>query len=206
MTNESAGPFKTIIFDLGKVIVDFDHFIICRRLAQYSPYSPEQVYEIIFTAGLEDRFDRGLIAPALFYETVINELAININMDLFRKIWDNIFSLNPGIEQIIRKLKNRYELLCLSNTNQWQFDFCMQSFPVLKNFDSFVLSFEIGKKKPDKIIYKKALEQTSALPQECLYIDDIKKFTDAAEDNGIKAIQFISVQQLERELKVLEVL
>ena len=114
MTSNSNSSIKAIIFDLGKVIVDFDHFIVCRKLALYSPCSPEQVYEKIFTSCLEEQLDKGQISPETFFKTARNELNIDIEIDQFRKIWGNIFSLNTGIEQLIKRLQGKYKLLCLS--------------------------------------------------------------------------------------------
>jgi putative hydrolase of the HAD superfamily len=200
MPTTSTNSIKAIIFDLGKVIVDFDHLTICRKLAEYSPCAPQQTYDKIFTSGLEAQFDRGQISPEDFFNTIRSELNINIGIDLFREIWNNIFSLNHGIEDIIQRLKGKYKLLCLSNTNQWQFEFCMQAFPVLNCFDSFILSFKVGEKKPQQIIFRKAVENAGVFPHECLYIDDVKEFIKAAESMQIKGIQFISVAQLEKEL------
>ena len=206
MTENLANSVKAIIFDLGNVIVDFDHSISCRKLAQYSPYSPEQVYKKIITSGLEEQLDRGQISPETFSKSICNKLNIDIEIALFRKIWNNIFSLNTGIEQLIKRLQGKYKLLCLSNTNPWHFEFCMQTFPVLNSFDSFILSFKVGEKKPHKKIFQKATEEANAVPWKCLYIDDIKKFVKAAEDRGIKGIHFISAEQLEKELEVFGVL
>ena len=206
MPTYSTNLVKTIIFDLGKVIVDFDHFSICRNLAKYSPISPEEVYDKIFTSGLEEQFDKGRILPEFFFKTISNELNIGIETNQFREIWNNIFSLNKGIEQLVLRLKGRFELLCLSNTNPWQFEYCMKNFPVLSNFDSFILSFEIGERKPHPKIFQKAIEKARALPSECLYIDDMIEFVNVAEDMGMRGIQFVSVKQLENELKIFGVL
>jgi putative hydrolase of the HAD superfamily len=198
--------FKAIIFDLGKVIVDFDHFDTCRKLAEYSPYSPEQIYNKIFISGIEDKFDTGQISPYLFFKTVQKDLQLTTDMDSFREIWVNIFTLNPGIEQLVYRLKNSYKLICLSNTNQWHFEFCVKNFQVLSNFDSFILSYKTGKKKPHRNIFTKAVSEANALPHECLYIDDIRDFVEAAETTGIKGVHFISVEQLEMKLKEMGVL
>ncbi len=200
MNNHADRPITTIIFDLGNVIVAFDHFLICKKLAQYSPFSPDQIYEKVFTSGLEARFDRGLITPEDFFTTVSNELNIKIELPLFHHIWSTIFSLNTGTAQIIQKLAN-YKLLCLSNTNIWQFQFCLETFSVLDNFDSFILSFKVGERKPHKKIYQKAIEAAQCLPQQCLYIDDIALYVQAAKDNGLRAVQFISASQLQKELE-----
>jgi HAD superfamily hydrolase (TIGR01509 family) len=197
---------KTIIFDLGKVIVNFDHFIICGKLAENSPFPADKIYEKIFTSGLEEQFDMGIISPDSFFEAASSKLELHMSEEMFREIWENIFSLNTDIEPLIYALKKKYRLLCLSNTNQWHFEFCMQHFSVLKNFDSFILSYETGQKKPDKLIYSRLLEQADALPQECVYIDDIKEFVEVAEEIGIHGIHFLSVKQTESDLKSLGVL
>jgi putative hydrolase of the HAD superfamily len=82
----------------------------------------------------------------------------------------------------------------------------MKNFPVLNNFDSFILSFEIGERKPHPKIFQKAIEKARALPSECLYIDDMKEFIKVAGDMGMIGIQFVSVEQLENELKIFGVL
>ncbi len=202
----SANPIKTVIFDLGKVIVNFDHLITCRRLAQYCPCSPEEVYENIFSSGLEEQLDTGSISPDVFFEAVSCRLNLNIEIELFMKVWKGIFTLNPGIEQLINRLKSSFKLLCISNTNQWHFEYCLETFPVLNSFDLFILSFKVGRKKPHNEIFKKAMAEADALPQECVYIDDIKDFVKAAECSGMKGIHFISVAQLERQLEVAGVL
>jgi len=190
----------TIIFDLGKVIIGFDHFAICKKLAEHSTRSAEQIYSGIFSCGLEDRFDRGAISPELFFRTAAGELEIRIGMAGFRNIWRAGFSLNTGTAGIISRLSGRYRLLCLSNTNQWHFQYCAARFPVLECFDSFVLSYEIGEKKPAAKIYAEALRRARCPARECLYIDDIAEFVQAAEGLGMRGIHFVSAQMLARKL------
>jgi len=66
MAINKASQIKTIIFDLGRVIVDFEHQAICTKLAEHSPFSPDRIYEIIFKSDLEPSFDKGLVSAEKF--------------------------------------------------------------------------------------------------------------------------------------------
>ena len=206
MDNNIKTNIKVIIFDLGKVIVDFDHMSICAKLSKQSPFGPGRIHDIIFNSGLEASFDMGIISPENFYLSVKRKARLEININVFQEIWTKIFTLNPGIEELISSLKNRYRLLCLSNTNIWHFEYCMQKFQTLKLFDSFILSYEVGKTKPDSTIFEEAIKKAATLPDECVYIDDVPKFVETASKLGINGIHFITVRKLKKELSDLNII
>ncbi len=190
----------TIIFDLGKVIVDFDHMVFCRNASLHCDLSPDEIYRKIFHAGLEKRFDSGALTPEAFFNAVCSALSLKIDIGLFACLWSDIFTLTPGIESLINRLKQQYRLLCLSNTNPWHFNWCRQHFKVLEAFDACILSYECHCCKPDFGIYKKALKKTDALPAMCLYIDDIADNVAAARQLNMQGIVFSSVVELEQAL------
>jgi len=197
---------KFIIFDLGKVIVDFDHMRICTELSKQSPFESDQIYDIIFASGVETSFDKGLISPEKFYLKVKKEARLEININVFQEIWTKVFTLNPGIEDLLSSLKNRYGLLCLSNTNSWHFEYCMQKFPALRFFDGFILSYEVGKTKPDSAIFEEAIKKADTQPDEYLYIDDVPEFVETANKLGINGIHFKTVKKLKKELLDLNII
>ncbi|MCP4716638.1 MAG: HAD family phosphatase [Deltaproteobacteria bacterium] len=200
------GSIQTIIFDLGKVIVDFDHMAICRRLAQFCQHTPENIHTSIFASGLEADFDCGLISPEKFFGTAADNLTLTLDIERFKNAWNTIFTLNRGTEQIIRQLKPRYRLLCLSNTNLWQFEYCRQQYPVLKLFNEFILSYEVGQRKPEPEIYHQALQTAEAPAESCLYIDDIREYVDTAQRLGLQARRFTSAATLADDLRALNIL
>lgn len=189
----------TIIFDLGKVIVDFDHMSVCERLATRCVLGPGDIYKQIFTSGLEARFDCGLISPEVFYRQAAQRLSLDMPIETFQEIWNTIFSLQAGIEALLGRL-HAYRLVCLSNTNQWHFEHCRTLFPVLDRFDAFVLSYRIGVCKPHARIFREALQRAEAQPHQCLFIDDVAEYVDAARTCGIDGIVFSSVPRTVREL------
>jgi len=206
MDNNIKTNIKVIIFDLGKVIVDFDHMRICTKLSKQSLFGHDRIYDIIFNSGLEASFDMGIISPENFYLSVKKKARLEININVFQEIWTKIFTLNPEIEELISSLKNKYRLLCLSNTNSWHFEYCMQKFHVLKLFDSFILSYEVGKTKPDSTIFEEAIKKAATLPDECVYIDDVPKFVETASKLGINGIHFKTVRKLKKELSDLNII
>jgi putative hydrolase of the HAD superfamily len=202
MQHKKIRTVKVIIFDLGKVIVDFDHFVICRKLARYCTVTPNEIYRKIFRSGLEEQFDEGSITNYKYFIKLKEQLQLNITMDEFELIWNRIFKLNKGIALLIKRLKKDYRLLCLSNTNMLHFEYCMKKFPLLQYFDDFILSYKVGKRKPHRKIFKAVLAKAHCPAPACLYIDDIAEYVQAAEAMGMKAIHFKSVQQLKRQLKM----
>ena len=202
MQHKKARTVKVIIFDLGKVIVDFDHLVICRKLAPYCTVTPNEICRKIFKSGLEAQFDEGNITIYKFNTKLREQLQLNITRDEFELIWNRIFKLNKGIAPLIKRLKKDYRLLCLSNTNMLHFEYCMKKFPLLQYFDDFILSYKIGKRKPHRKIFKAALIKAHCPAHECIYIDDIAEYAQTAEAMGMQAIHFKSVQQLKKQLKM----
>ena len=69
---------NVIIFDLGKVIVNFDHMQICKNLSKHSSFDPGEIYDLVFNSGLEAKFDKGLISENNFYLSVKKEVQLKI--------------------------------------------------------------------------------------------------------------------------------
>jgi putative hydrolase of the HAD superfamily len=201
----SNKTITTVIFDLGQVIVTFDHMQLCRRAAAYCPHAPEEIFTRMFHSGLVHRFETGAIGPSEFYREVCSTLDMQLPCEQFKTVWNTIFTLNTDTVRIIERLSS-FKRLLLSNTNCWHFDYCLECYPVLKLFDDWILSYEVGVCKPDKKIFETALARVSARPQESVFIDDIEQYTDAARSMGMNAHTFTNTQKLEQFLTSLNML
>jgi putative hydrolase of the HAD superfamily len=60
--------------------------------------------------------------------------------------------------------------------------------------------------KPDPIIYLIAAENVQALPENCLYIDDLEDNVEAARTAGMTAVRFENTAQLKTALKKFKLL
>jgi len=70
-------------------------------------------------------------------------------------------------------------------------------------FDTVIASGEVGFEKPDHRIFDLAAEQLGVLPEECLFIDDIQEYCDAAARIGMKTIRCIDVTVCIEEIQTL---
>jgi len=191
---------RAIISDLGNVLVRFDHMRTCHALSQKSVHAPDHIHKLLFQSGLERDYDLGCISSERFAQKIMDQLNIKLELQEMQKAWEAIFWPFPGMEKLIVALKPHYRLVLLSNTNPWHFEYCFNRFPFLRLFDAFALSYNLGYRKPDPQIFKSALEEAGHAPEECLFIDDIQAYVDAAAELGIKSICFEGVDQLKSEL------
>ncbi|MDQ3633176.1 MAG: HAD family phosphatase [Acidobacteriota bacterium] len=192
---------KTFIFDLGNVIVPFEAESKIKSLQEFTRLKPEDVHEKVLLSEELRLFETGKISSLEVFDFVKKTLDSEMSFEQFIENWNGIFILEPILsEDFIGKLSKKYKLLILSDTNEIHFEFIKKNFPVLKYFDDFVLSYEVGVLKPSKEIFQIAVEKAGCLPEECFFTDDIEKNVAAAKNLGINTVQFISAEQFEKHL------
>lgn len=192
---------RTVISDLGNVLLRFDHMRACRELARLCPWSPEQIYASVFESGLVEDYDLGRISSDAFGLGCKERLQLDLGVESIREIWSNIFHPVEGMEQVIRSLKGNYTLVLLSNTNEWHFEHCLARHPVVSLFDHYALSYRLGCRKPDPLVFREALAMAGGVPEETLFFDDIRAYVDAAAGLGLRGICFECREQLLREMR-----
>jgi HAD superfamily hydrolase (TIGR01509 family) len=180
---------RYVLSDLGKVLIFFDNDIFFRKIAKNSPFMQEEIRELTFSHFyLVESFDRGEISPEEFYRQVTKKLKAQIDYDRFYSIYNDVFSLNSPVFQLMIRLKKNYKIVLLSNTDVMRFDFIKNKFPEIMIFDEYVLSYQVGFIKPHPQIYKEALKKAGAEAKECVFIDDREENIEEAERLGISGI------------------
>lgn len=107
-----------------------------------------------------------------------------------------------GMASVIRRLKMAgYGVYGLTNWSAETFPMVRDTYPVFQEFDGIVVSGEEHLLKPDAAIYKCLLERYDLQAEESLFVDDNADNVAGARNVGMKAIQFTSAVELERELK-----
>ena len=193
---------KTLIFDLGKVIVPFDFKRGYDRMAPLCSYSPAEIPERLRTCDLVYRFETGEVDPQDFVKELCAIPELNCTFEDFREIWGSIFLPETLIpEEMLASLRERYRLLLLSNTNALHYPLLQDAYPLLGLFHDHILSFRVGAMKPSPKIYQAAIDAAGCKPEECFFTDDIPAYVEAARQHGIDAVQFESCEQIQRELR-----
>ncbi len=193
---------KTIIFDLGKVIVPFDLNRGYSALAPHCRYPLEEIPKRIASTDLVRRFEEGQVSNGDFVEQLSLLLNLKVDYQQFCEMWSSIFLPDTLIpEDMVERLRRRYRLLLLSNTNAIHFEMIRANYSLLRHFHDFVLSYQVGALKPAPRIYQEAIRRAGCLPEECFFTDDVPLYVEAAREQGIDAVQFHSAGQLEEELR-----
>ncbi|MBL0175653.1 MAG: hypothetical protein IPP94_10380 [Ignavibacteria bacterium] len=198
----------TIIFDLGNVLLHFDHRIILGRL---SPYLLRHAY-----AGarrdleaLTDAYERGEVRTDTFVSRFLELLSIERPFDRkdFAALWSDIFWINEPLLDLLTALRTDVKLMMLSNTNPMHLSFAEDRYPeVFRPFTARIISFEAGLRKPERAIFDLAIDRSGGPADGCLYFDDINAYVDAAAAAGINAFQYVSVSSVRDILATYELL
>ncbi|MCC6862871.1 MAG: HAD family phosphatase [Bryobacterales bacterium] len=192
---------KSLIFDLGKVIVPFDFNRGFAAMAPLCSLDPAEMRSRLSATDLVERFECGLVEPEEFVEQFSRLLELSVDYARFCEIWSSVFLPDPLIpESWFQALRGRYRLLLLSNTNAIHFAMIRRTYPAMRHFDSYVLSYQVKAMKPSPRIYQEAIARAGCQAGECFYTDDIPKYVEAAREIGMDAVQFHSAGQLKREL------
>lgn len=195
---------KAVIFDLGNVLVDFDHRPAAKKIALYTNKTPQQIYDIFFDSAVTGLFEEGKISPADFFREVKKILSLNLEFEEFLPIWNGIFFLsekNRLVYQLAQCLKGRYKLALLSNINILHFEYLKKEFPVFGLFDHIFASYALKLRKPQKEIYQQVLRALGSLPQETFYTDDRPELIAGANALGIRGFVFTGIEELKENLK-----
>jgi putative hydrolase of the HAD superfamily len=199
---------EIIFYDLGNVILPFNHYQIaeklCRSAQRKEFQEPQKLFSYLFDLqkGIINDFDVGKVSPQEFFKTIKEHLDLSISFDEFIPIWNDIFVEDQGVSEIILSQKGKWRLGLLSNTDPLHFNYILSKFPIMGAFDKWILSYEVGFKKPAVEIFQKAIGWASVDPRKILFIDDIEKHVEVAISLGMKGIHFISAEQLKEELSL----
>lgn len=193
---------KTIIFDLGNVIIPFDFRRGYAALERHVNMPAAEIPERIRATGLVPELESGRIEPRAFVEAINKALDTQISYETFSEIWSSIFLPDTLIPtSLVETLKQNYRMVVLSNTNAIHFDMVWEAYPILRLFDELVLSHEVKAMKPEPAIYAAAIAAAQALPGECFFTDDIPAYVEGARAAGIQAEQFLGYEKLLGDLR-----
>jgi putative hydrolase of the HAD superfamily len=192
---------KTVILDLGGVIVPFDFSRAYSRIELICGLNREEIRRRIGAADLAMRLESGQIEPEAFVAELGAVLGCSLDYAGFRDIWCSIFFEHTLIpESLLEAIKRRHRLILLSNTNAIHFEMIRGSYALLRQFDHYVLSYEVGALKPSPAIYQEAIRNAGCRAEECFFTDDVADYVEGAKREGIDAVQFRNLDQLQGEL------
>lgn len=196
---ESApNPFtlKSLIFDLGDVIVPIDLTAPIRNFAMLANLPEEQVTALWKQHDFINHYETGLIDDEAFRQQVRQLLGTNAWADeVIDTAWNTVL-LDLPVERIdrLKELASNYRLFLLSNTSPIHIRrvndvLTGMSEPTLEAlFERVFYSYEVRLAKPSPDIYRYVLTEAGLVANETAFFDDNAANVQAASALGIRAV------------------
>ena len=178
-----------VVFDLGKVLVDFDYSIAARRLAGRTKLLADEIRIFIDHSPLLVRYETGLLTREQFYREVCSATGFCGDLNEFGSFFADIFvPIEPMVELHAALRQRGLPTYIFSNTNDLAVGHIRRSFPFFSNFDGYILSYEHGAMKPDARLYETVEKESGRRQAEILYLDDRPENIAAGAARGWQVI------------------
>jgi len=179
---------SVVVFDLGKVLVDFDYSIAVRRFAERSEADMEEIERLV-NSPIQIQYESGKITTNEFFEAIRDGAGFRGDRAEFVSIFADIFSPMETMIGFFEQLKPFGIPTCVfSNTNEIAIGHIREGFPFYSLFDNYVLSYEEGGMKPDEPIYDVVEQRTGESGAAILYIDDRAENIETGKGRGWQTI------------------
>ncbi len=145
-----------LYFDLGNVLLLFDHQKACRQMAAVAGITAEKVWQVVFESDLELRYEAGELDDRGFYEVFCQQTDSRPDFEALLLAGSDIFTPNTSIFPVVGALDAAgYRLGVLSNTCPAHWAYCRAGrYGLLdRGFDVYALSYELGACKPSPKIF-----------------------------------------------------
>jgi len=184
---------KTIIFDLGGVILTIDHDEALRRFTALGLKDAATWLDPYTQKGIFGELENGLISAEDFRRELGNIIGREVTMAECEHAWQGYAKEVPqrNLDVLVRLRQEGYRVILLSNTNP-----CMMAWALSPAFDghghsldhyfdALYLSYRMKVMKPDETFFRRVLIAEQTPPSQCLFVDDGPRNVAAASQIGI---------------------
>lgn len=193
---------KTIIFDIGKVLMDYDFEAFIKKIYPNREIA-EGVTSALFGDGRWDEVDRGVLSDCELRASFVNAAPQwkREILYVYEHIGDGFYPMSYAKDWICELKERGFQVLYLSNYSTHAMASNWKVLDFLPLMDGGVFSCDAKMLKPDREIYEWICQKYNPVPSECVFFDDKKENVDAAAAYGMYAIQFTDYEQAKQSLE-----
>ena len=192
---------RAIFWDVGGVLLTnaWDH---TQRMAALEHFRLDEEefhsrHEMVVSS-----FERGKISLDEYLDRTVFYRNRPFTRDEFR---DYMFSLTQPMPEVLTFAlaladSGKYYMGTINNESRELNLHRIEKYALRETFRLFVSSCFVGLRKPERDIYRMAIEITQINPEECCFIDDRALNLECAAKLGMKTIQMQTIEQLQEEL------
>jgi putative hydrolase of the HAD superfamily len=176
----------TFLFDIGNVLLKlhFDRFHTAVLGAPDTPLPPALL-------DIRGPYEAGEIDDHQFVNHSLEHLPVSLTPEQFTAAWQDIFTANEPMWEVVRQLKQQgHRLILFSNTNNLHTTSFLKRFQGFDHFDHHHFSQEVKAMKPERAFYQKAIEQYQLDPAETIYLDDLAENITTGREFGFACWQY----------------
>jgi HAD superfamily hydrolase (TIGR01509 family) len=174
-----------LVFDLGKVLVDFDYSIAARRIAPLCSSCPDPVKFFTQHAELLIGYELGKFTTLEFFNRIKAASGFSGTQAEFNSFFADIFTpIQPMIDLQAELRRTKSPAYIFSNTNDLAVEHIRKRFSFFSDFDGYVLSYEHGAMKPSAKLYEIVERASGRKGSEIIYMDDRPENVEAGVGRG----------------------
>jgi HAD superfamily hydrolase (TIGR01509 family) len=180
---------SVVVFDLGKVLVDFDYAIAARRIAARGNLSLPEIAKYVNQTPLFTQYETGTVTTRQFYDEIARITGFRGTLAEFGECFADIFVQIDPMVQLQAALRQRgLPAYIFSNTNELAAEHIRRTFAFYGNFDGYILSYQHGAMKPDAQLYEVVERASARHSADILYLDDRPENVAAGAARGWQVI------------------
>lgn len=190
---------KFFYFDLGNVLLFFDHDLAFRQMAKIADVSPKEMRRAVMDTELQIQYETGHIGGIEFIDRIGKHLDRTLDHPKMLQAAADMFIANTHILPVLERVRSmNIPMGLLSNTCEahWNWILEMRYPQVIDWFSPVILSYEAKSMKPDQGIYSIAEQKSGYQANELFFTDDREDNIAAARARGWQAEVFINPDRL----------
>lgn len=179
----------TILFDIGGVLVQLKGLPFRPEWLSGKNSGKEVLPFWVNSQAVKD-FESGRINKDEFADRFIAETCLDVGNQEFLEhllYWPE--QLFQGVPEMLERLRGKYRLVALSNSNAWHWPRMMDELGLAEMIPDAISSHQIGYMKPDTRAFEAVMNQLHLKPEELLFLDDLQASVDNARSLGMQAVK-----------------
>lgn len=188
--------YRTIIFDLGGVIIDLDK---SRCIEAFQKLGYDNVADMLGNYKQSGEFlalEEGKITAAEWRDIIREKIGHNHSDKEIDEAFNAFLVSIPQKKlQMLTELRKKYRVAMLSNTNAVMFEgripemfLEVEGKPMEEYFDDIYVSYKMNMTKPSPEIFEAVAADMQISPEEALFIDDSASNISAASQLGFQTM------------------
>ena len=198
---------QAVIFDLGKVLIEFDYGIAVRRLISHCSVRLDILQQLVQLSPLLYEYEAGGVTTDQFFQRIKAATGFRGDLAEFHQLFCDIFTPIPAMVELHAALCQRgVPTYVFSNTNELAVQFIRDRFPFFRRFQGYIFSYEHRALKPDARLYEVVEQVAGCRGSAFFYVDDRPENVAAGQARGWQAILHENAETTGKALRAVDLL